>query len=78
MGIIHLVLAFPKALLAGRAAVRPAPGMDLGKPSVLDAEFLAEQLGFLLEPVVVGSQADAGADPVGRPAASGYDGVVGQ
>ena len=78
MGTIHLVLAFLKALLAGRAALRPAPRIDLGKPSVLDAEFLTEQLGLLLDLVVLGRQANAGLDAVGSPARGCYDSVVAQ
>jgi len=31
--------------------------VDLGHASVLDAEFLTEQLALLLEPVVLGSKA---------------------
>ena len=54
------------------------PRIDFGRPGVLDADFLAEQLGFLLELVVLNRQSDAGVDAVGGPAASGYDGVVGQ
>jgi hypothetical protein len=54
------------------------PRIDFGKPSVLDAEFLAEQLVVLVESVVVGYQSDAGVDAVGGPAPSSHDGVVGQ
>jgi hypothetical protein len=62
----------------GRGVEWPASRIDLGKASVLDAEFLAEQLVVLLESVVVGCQSDAGIDAVGRPAASVNDGIVGQ
>jgi hypothetical protein len=55
-----------------------ASRIDLGKASVLDAEFLAEQLGLLVELVVLSRQSDAGIDAVGRPAASGHDCIVGQ
>jgi len=51
---------------------------ELGDASVLDAEFLAEQLVVLLESVVVGCQSDPGVDAVGGPAAGDYDGIVGQ
>jgi hypothetical protein len=39
-----------------QGAVWPASRIDLGKPSVLDAEFFAEQLGLLLELVVLGGK----------------------
>ena len=52
--------------------------VDLRHASVLDAEFLAEQLGIVLELIVVSRQANAGVDAVGSPAASRRDGVVGQ
>ena len=39
--------------------------LDLGHASVFDAEFLTEQLGFLLESVVVGGKAYSGVDAVG-------------
>jgi hypothetical protein len=51
---------------------------ELGDASVLDSEFLAEELVVLVESVVVGCQSDAGVDAVGRPAVSSHDGVVGQ
>jgi hypothetical protein len=54
------------------------PRIDFGKPSVLDAEFLAEQLVVLLELVVVGCQSDACIDAVGGPASGANDGAVGQ
>jgi len=54
------------------------PGIDLGDPSVRDAEFLEEEFDLLLELVVLSRQADAGVEAVGGPAASGYDGIVGQ
>jgi len=63
---------------AGRGVAWSVPKIDFGKPSVLDAEFLAEQLGLLLELVVVGCQSDAGIDAVGGPASGASDGVVGQ
>ena len=62
----------------GRGVVWPASRIDPGKPSVLDSEFLAEQLSLLLELVVVGGQSDAGVGAVGGPAASRYDRVVSQ
>jgi hypothetical protein len=58
--------------------VWPASRIDLGESGLLDAEFLAEQLGLLLELVVLGSQADVGVDAVGSPATGGHDSVVGQ
>jgi hypothetical protein len=51
---------------------------DLGEASVLDPEFLAEQLDLLLELVVLGRQADACVDAVGSPAAGRHDSEVGQ
>ena len=45
---------------------------------VADSEFLAEQLGLLVELVVLGPQADAGVDAVGSPATGCYDGEVGR
>jgi len=58
--------------------VQPASPIDPGKANIPDAEFLTEQLGLLVESVVVGGQAGADVDAVGGPAASGYDGMVGQ
>jgi hypothetical protein len=49
--------------------------IEPGDASVLDVEFLAEQLVVLVESVVVGCQSDAGVDAVGGPAASSYDSV---
>jgi len=63
---------------AGRGVVWSSSRIELGDTSVLDAEFLAEQLVVLLESVVVGCQSDAGVDAVGGPAASSHDGAVGQ
>jgi hypothetical protein len=54
------------------------PRIDLGQANILDSEFLAEQLGLLVELVVLGRQADAGVDAVGSPATGCYDGEVGQ
>ena len=54
------------------------PWINLGKPSVLDAEFLAEQLGLPLELVVVAGEPNTGVDAVGCPAMGGYDSIVGQ
>jgi hypothetical protein len=68
----------PKKNPAGRGVVWSSSRIELGDTSVLDAEFLAEQLVVLLEPVVVGCQSDAGVDAVGGPAASSHDGAVGQ
>jgi hypothetical protein len=83
-GELFVMLSDP---FRGRSAMRlldsdgvawPALRFDRGKASGLDAEFLAEQLGLLLELVVLGSRDDAGVDAVGRPVASRYDSVVGQ
>ena len=52
------------------------PRIDSGKPSVLDAEFLAEQLGLLLELVVIAGEPNTNVDAVGGPAAGGYDSIV--
>jgi hypothetical protein len=54
------------------------PRIDLGRPSVLDAEFLAEQLDLVLEPILISRQANAGVDAVGSPAVSGFSSVVGE
>ena len=50
--------------------------VDLGGASVLDAEFLAEQLGLLLELVVVAGEPNTNIDAIGGPAAGGYDSIV--
>ena len=65
-------------MLQRGGVVWPTARVDRGEACVLDAEFLAEQLGVLLESVVVGCQSDGGIDAVGGPAAGGYDSVVGQ
>jgi hypothetical protein len=62
----------------GRAAIWPTAWIDPGQASIFDADLLAEHFGFLLEPVVLGGQAYPDVAAVGCPAASGYDGVVGQ
>ena len=54
------------------------PRIDFGKPSVLDAEFLAEQLGLLRELVVVAGEPNTNVDAVGGPASGANDGAVGQ
>jgi len=52
--------------------------VDSGHASVFDAEFLTEELGLLLESVVLGCKANASVDAVGGPAPGAGDGVVSQ
>jgi len=56
----------------------PLARVNLGRSRILDADLFAEESDLLLEPVILGSQADPSIDAVGRPAASSYDRIVGQ
>jgi|TARA_B100001964_G_scaffold39812_1_gene43539 hypothetical protein len=61
-----------------RGVVWSAVRIDLGHASVLDAEFLTEQLDLLIESVVFGGKAYSSVGAVGGPAPGASDGVVSQ